>query len=386
MPSLRDNNSKTKSLNMKKIVLVLLLVVVYNNLFAFVSQGHWRWRNDDGSEKTATWMAAQDVTATISDASKNIRLRVELYNDDPNSNDPKDAVFEYALDGTDTWFTITTTAGANAFVLSGTSPNVTDLEATTQQITAGVGLTFESGKVIVSSDKIPSKPVSAHAETEYEYCFKPTSAIKPNTTYQFRVDATNHNAGFTNPKLKTAAVLPVTFTGLTLNQWNGGVQINWKTGYEQNNDHFSVERSTDGSKWKTIETVQAANVAHAYEAFDATPVAGKNYYRIIQTDKDGKSSASSVEQITIDGSKLFASFVSPNPVVNNINLVVKNYEGVLGATLVSSNGHVLLSKTIIVSSGSSNYALVLPSKPAPGLYLLRLTGKGIDQVIKVQLQ
>jgi len=372
---------------MKKLLLLLLLVVAYNNLFAFLSQGHWRWRKDDGSETSATWLANQDEMVTISDISQNIRLRVELYNDDPNTNDPKDAVLQYALDGTDTWFTITTTAGSNAFVLAGTSPNVTDLEPTTQQIN-GVGLTFESGKVLVSTDKIPSDVVSAHAETEYEYCIKPTSAIAPNTTYQFRVEATNHNPGFTNPKLKTEATLPVTFTSFALQQKDNGVKIMWTTGTEQNNDHFAVQRSPNGSTWQTITTVQADGISnrHTYEVFDENPAAGKNYYRVVQYDKDGKSLSSGVKDISVSLKQLISAVVSPNPVVNDINLSIKNYTGLVNVVLASANGKVVLKQAVNVNSGIANYTIKIPSKPAAGMYILQLTGDDFKKSISVIIQ
>lgn len=370
---------------MKKLILVLLMVVVYNNLFAFLSQGHWRWRKDDGSEITATWLGAQDETVTIADVGQNIRLRIELYNDDPNTNNPEDAVLQYALDGTDDWFTITTTAGTNAFVLSGTSPNVTDLEATTQQIT-GVGLTFESGQVFVSTDKIPSKVVSANAETEYEYCIKPTSNITAGTTYQFRVEATNHNSGFTNPKLTTAGVLPVTFTNFSVQQQNAGVKITWTTGFEQNNDHFNVERSADGSKWTVIKTVQPNGTNGTYETFDDKPGEGRRYYRVVQYDKNGKSASTAIKDVLMDLKNLFAAVVTPNPVVSHINLAVRNYNGTLNVVLANTSGAVILKQVINVSSNTENYMLRLPAKPVSGMYILQLTGDGVKKNIKLLIQ
>ena len=372
---------------MKKLLLMLLMVVCWNNLFAFLSQGHWRWRKDDGSETAATWLGAQDETVTITSGSDNIRLRIELYNDDANTNDPKDAVLEYALDGTDTWFTITNTVGTNAFVLSGTSPNVTDLEPTTQQI-IGVGLAFEPGKVMVSSEKIPSDVVSAHAETEYEYCIKPTSNIAVNTTYQFRVEATNHNEGFIPPKLKTAAVLPVSFTGFNLQQQDGKVKINWSTGSEENNDHFTIERSSDANSWVTVSTVKARGTtgASSYNVTDDKPLGGRNYYRIVQHDKDGRISTSDVKNITLQKKAIFNASVYPNPVVNSINLSFQNYSGILNAVLTNTAGAVVLSRQISVGGTLGGYTLNLNSKPAAGVYLLQLTADGLSQTIKVVIQ
>ena len=70
---------------MKKILLLTALLVTSYNLFAFTTQGVWRWRKDDGSETTATWRADQNTPITISSTDSIIRLRIELYNDINNN-------------------------------------------------------------------------------------------------------------------------------------------------------------------------------------------------------------------------------------------------------------------------------------------------------------
>lgn len=360
------------------------MVVAYNNLFAFVSQGHWRWRKDDGSETTATWLANQDESVTIEDISQNIRLRIELYNDDANSNNPENAELQYSVSGTEDWHTITTTAGTNAFVLAASSPNITDLEPTTQQIT-GVGLTFEPGKVIVSTEKLPSAAVSPNAETEYEYCIKPTSNIAPSTTYEFRVQETNHNEGFTNPVLKTAATLPVTFTGFSLQEKNGGVQVSWTTGSEINNDHFVVQRSTDAASWKNIATVAANKTTNgSYTYFDASALAGKNYYRILQVDRDGKSSSTAIKNLLLAGKKVIS--VTPNPVVDNINLALKNYDGNVVVSVRSTDGKTIIRQTVNVTANGANVSIPVAGKLTPGIYFVSVNGAGIKESARILIQ
>src|SRR5690242_12573174 len=65
---------------MKKIVLILALLVCCNELFAFTTQSVWRWRKDDGSETSATWIAPQNTAINISSSDSTLRLRIELYN------------------------------------------------------------------------------------------------------------------------------------------------------------------------------------------------------------------------------------------------------------------------------------------------------------------
>lgn len=45
---------------------------------ATTTQTHYRWRNDDGSETTATWAAAEDASVNISTTATNFRLRIQV--------------------------------------------------------------------------------------------------------------------------------------------------------------------------------------------------------------------------------------------------------------------------------------------------------------------
>ncbi len=106
---------------MKKILLVLISVLIYTTISeAYMKQGNWRWRNDDGSETTATWKAAENTgLGTISHSTSNIRLRIGLYNDDPSYMRSLNMVLYYSSDGS-TWTQITTNLN-NAFFLSSSS-------------------------------------------------------------------------------------------------------------------------------------------------------------------------------------------------------------------------------------------------------------------------
>lgn len=72
---------------------------------------------------------------------------------------------------------------------------------------------------------------------------------------------------------------------------NGEVAISWSTATETNNSHFTIERSTNGLTFEEIGRV----VGHGnssqmldYTYFDLAPVAGTNYYRLKQTDYNGR--------------------------------------------------------------------------------------------------
>jgi len=202
-----------------------------------------------------------------------------------------------SLDGGSGWEDITSTVGTNAFILAGTSVNVVDGEATTQQL-PGVGYTFQAGKVIVSTDPLTTDNVAGLGETEYEWAIQPTVNILPNKTYFFRLDPANVDS-LPMPSLTTAAILPVSFANFSVSPDDKRVKLQWTTATEQNNDHFVIERSTNGNtNWQLVTTVKGSGSttqSHTYTVHDNTPLNGKNFYRIKQYDADGNWKESEIK-------------------------------------------------------------------------------------------
>ena len=138
----------------------MVLLVSAHQLFAFSTQGKWRWRKDDGSETSATWTAAENTAITINNTNDPLRLRITLYNSGASGTGGflDGAQFEDSsnLPGAK-WTKITVDPGTNAFAYQNTSTNVTDLEATTKQLSTPVtGFTFVDGWVFLSTEVAPS--------------------------------------------------------------------------------------------------------------------------------------------------------------------------------------------------------------------------------------
>jgi hypothetical protein len=370
---------------MKKLFLFAILLTSFSHIFAFTTQGNWRWRNDDGSETTATWIAAQNTDAAITSASDPIRLRVELYNASGGLLD--DAIFEDSTAG-GTWDTIKLAADADdAFVLAGTSPNVTDLEATTQQLASPHNATYVAGKIIVSSEKLPAFTVGSSSGTEYEYVIKPTANLLPSTTYYFRVDAANWPDPL--PSLTTAAVLPVSLLDFTLKKDGKKVRLDWSTASEQNNDRFEIEKSNDGRAWSTIATIKAngtSNEIHHYNAYDEAPFNGVNYYRLKQFDLDGHSKVSAIKSLKFV-TQLNLVTISPNPSRGVINFKLENISATnVSVSLTNTNGKLIYREIMNTVDAGKAYKLNLLQQPAPGMYILNLQAEGLKESIKVVIQ
>jgi hypothetical protein len=94
--------------------------------------------------------------------------------------------------------------------------------------------------------------------------------------------------------------LPLQWRSFTAAKQEENVLLDWSTFSEQNTKYFTIQTSTNSTAWKTLGTVAAAgnsSSAREYSFLHLTPVAGYNYYRIVETDMDGRQNYSVVRNI-----------------------------------------------------------------------------------------
>lgn len=112
-----------------------------------------------------------------------------------------------------------------------------------------------------------------------------------------------------------ASPLPVSLIDFSGRLTEKGVELNWSTATEHNSDYFTILRSHDGEDFKTLTTVKGSGDSFKevdYTAYDREPFAGKTYYRLVQTDFDGRTTT--LKTIAITTSKQFDEIeVVPNP-------------------------------------------------------------------------
>lgn len=187
---------------MKNLLLLIACVLFTGTVFANLTQGNWRWRNDNGTEAGATWKAAENVTISLSDTNS-FRLRMEISN---NTGDPRDfsQPLQYATSINGPWEQVNHVS--SAFRL-GSSSYVTQSQATTKLLTGNSTNSFAPGKIIESDPQFIQSLVSA-TKTEYEWVLKATANTTANTTYYFKVGNADYPVSL--PSLTTAASIPVT--------------------------------------------------------------------------------------------------------------------------------------------------------------------------------
>jgi Secretion system C-terminal sorting domain len=86
--------------------------------------------------------------------------------------------------------------------------------------------------------------------------------------------------------------LPITLLSFSATCNNNSVDLKWSTSAESNNKEFTIEKSIDGQFFNSIGTILAVEndfETKQYQFKDLNAANTSNYYRLKQTDFDGKS-------------------------------------------------------------------------------------------------
>ncbi|WP_324673335.1 lectin-like domain-containing protein [Hymenobacter sp. GOD-10R] len=124
---------------------------------------------------------------------------------------------------------------------------------------------------------------------------------------------------------KVGAPLPVELTAFSARADREDAQLNWATASEKDNDHFEVERSTDGANFSKVGQVQGKGTTSAASAYAHRDVRAARlgartvYYRLRQVDTDGDSKYSNVETVQFATAKTSISLY-PNPSAGSATL------------------------------------------------------------------
>jgi hypothetical protein len=170
------------------------------------------------------------------------------------------------------------------------------------------------------------------------------------------------------------------------------VFLEWITIEEKDSHSFIIERSRDGVKWETLRVISAGGnsaVMRSYNEHDFNPYEGISYYRLKQTDKDGKSSYSDVKKVNFNGIRNNTALISagPNPFINNMKVTVKlaNSEQV-SIELCDLMGKTIYTRTYSGVAGTNNFSIDNIPSVASGVYTMVVKHSGVTDRIKVMKQ
>ena len=156
------------------------------------------------------------------------------------------------------------------------------------------------------------------------------------------------NQGVQQPYPNSA--LPVTLLSFKATKVETKVLLQWETSTELNSKTFEVQRSENSTVFtKTIGQYAAAgnsNIIKKYSLIDQQTLKGWNYYRVKETDLDGKFIYTKIVAVNFDLPENIA-VVYPNPTTDNVVLNITNFaSNTLSYQLYDLSGKLLFNNKI----------------------------------------
>ena len=157
----------------------------------------------------------------------------------------------------------------------------------------------------------------------------------------------------------------------------GKTQIAWTTVTETNNDYFEIERSADGRNFHVIAKIDGAGNSSMhieYFELDQEPIEGISYYRLSQTDYDGKTEKFGIVPVKCLKPSESAISLFPNPVSaddGEVNLLLEGFQGEEVLVMLRDiTGKEFYSKLKLVQSGNNLEAIPIDMDVPSGTYLV----------------
>ncbi|MFM9909785.1 MAG: M14 family zinc carboxypeptidase [Chitinophagaceae bacterium] len=146
------------------------------------------------------------------------------------------------------------------------------------------------------------------------------------------------------------------------------IRIDWEAFTDAQHDYFELEKSIDGNNFKAIGRI---NGTPPYYQLDKNPAVGNNYYRVKQTDKDGKYIYSRV--INIINNPRVKLTIYPNPVSEVLRIKVdENRSSTLTVNVMDMQGRIVHNQTYSDLSSTGTISVNTASWIAQ-VYQLKIT-------------
>ncbi len=290
---------------------------------------------------------------------------------------------------------VTNTAGP--FKITAPNTNVSFPEGSTQTITWNVANTnvapvnCTNVKISMSVDGGITFPYVLAASTANDGSEDVTVPLIPISTTAARIKIESVGNIFfdiNDVNFSVDGTLPLTWLSFTAERsGTNNALLKWTTANEINNNHFDIERSTDGTSFNKVATMAAGKNSSAqqqYSYLDKLMPKGIYYYRIKQVDNDGHYTYSAQVRVTIDASGVSWSFV-PNPAKDHITISIMTGVNPTAISISDASG-----KTVYANNNAAQLAagsLDIPlHRFANGTYFIKVITAGGSNVQKLVVE
>lgn len=200
--------------------------------------------------------------------------------------------------------------------------------------------------------------------------FNPLTVFGTNTPY---FGFTASTGGLSNQQsfCLPAILLPVEVSSYSATCVNGEVRLDWQTESERNNAFFTIEHSCDGVHFETVKTLLSQGDATTLQFYNATLPStchGVNYYRLTQTDTDGKRTEIGIKSVQ-PCTDFEDVYIYPNPANTKVTIAWNNLS-MESIDFMDALGKVISTSTIASKAVTE---LELPtSELSNGIYFIKV--------------
>ncbi|MFP5041294.1 choice-of-anchor V domain-containing protein [Parasediminibacterium sp. JCM 36343] len=246
---------------------------------------------------------------------------------------------------------------------------------------------------------------SAPVLTATSYAFDNITWTAPNTpgtvAFKFAGLCANNNGSSSGDKCYSstftttvALPTPVKLASFGVVALGTKAKVSWVTATEINSDYFEIEKSIDGATFTFVGKVSAAGNSSATIAYsyidDASTFHGTVYYRLKIVDKDGSSTYSTLQSVSLQASKNAITNVYPNPIKAGQDLKLKYTaakSGSISLQVVDIAGKKISTTAYNVIEGANSLSLKVGNISAHCIYYVVVSsGNTIVQRITLALE
>ncbi len=259
----------------------------------------------------------------------------------------------------------------NSDYTGSTAPNSSSsgwVEVTSGLTSVGAGTdntTYISNPTTISVSDFQTRYIMLYAYNNGSYSYSSYIELKGIKAFY------NNSGSYSENYLRSgpSAPLPISLQLFNAAYKNGQVAINWITASETNNNYFTICKSTDAINFVDIGTIAGAGNSNQklyYSFIDYNAFSGSSYYRLKQTDYDGRFEYSNIVSVNCFDEIIGDIKVYPNPVSDVLSIEVADNKEDINFEIINAMG------TVVYNGSLLHKAIINTSYFASGTYVLKI--------------
>ncbi len=241
------------------------------------------------------------------------------------------------------------------------------------------------------------KTINEHGVWTVNYPLFRYTAKANTVVYNYADGGMPSSSGFRNnyrPNMRLGfggggGALPIVLTSFTGEATeNNTVNLSWEVLSQVNNDYFTIERSLDCREWEVVGKINGAgtnNTGMSYNLKDGSPHRGLSYYRLSQTDYDGRYEIFDPISVEVSEYNTVGLNIIPNPAIDYIQLeLVYPYDHPINHDVKIYNSQGVEVYEMFYMGELENFSINI-KKLKPGYYVVNTksdNNKGTGKFIK----